>query len=43
MTAGIAIKDQKPGELIYLNLPNRPGSGDGQGCAAIAGPRPGTS
>ena len=27
MTAGIAIKDQKPGELIYLNLPNRPGSG----------------
>jgi hypothetical protein len=27
MTGGIAIKDQKPGELIYLNLPNRPGSG----------------
>jgi hypothetical protein len=27
MTAGIAIKNQKPGELIYLNLPNRPGSG----------------
>ena len=27
MTNGIAIKDQKPGELIYLNLPNRPGSG----------------
>ena len=30
MTAGIAIKDQKPGELIYLNLPNRPGSGQDQ-------------
>jgi len=27
MTAGIAIENQKPGELIYLNLPNRPGSG----------------
>ena len=27
MTHGIKIKDQKPGELIYLNLPNRPGSG----------------
>jgi hypothetical protein len=27
MANGIAIKDQKPGELIYLNLPNRPGSG----------------
>jgi hypothetical protein len=27
MDNGIAIKDQKPGELIYLNLPNRPGSG----------------
>ena len=27
MTAGIAIADQKAGELIYLNLPNRPGSG----------------
>jgi hypothetical protein len=27
MTNGIAIKDQKPGELIYLNLPNHPGSG----------------
>lgn len=27
MANGIAINDQKPGELIYLNLPNRPGSG----------------
>ncbi len=27
MTHGIAIKNQKPGELIYLNLQNRPGSG----------------
>jgi malectin (di-glucose binding ER protein) len=27
MASGIAIKDQKPGELIYLNLPHRPGSG----------------
>ncbi len=27
MAAGIAIKDQKPGELIYLNLPRRPDSG----------------
>ncbi len=27
MAKGIAINDQKPGELIYLNLPNRPGSG----------------
>ena len=27
MTNGITINDQKPGELIYLNLPNRPGSG----------------
>ena len=27
MTAGIAIQEQQPGELIYLNLPNRPGSG----------------
>ena len=27
MTHRIKIKDQKPGELIYLNLPNRPGSG----------------
>ena len=27
LTNGITIKDQKPGELIYLNLPNRPGSG----------------
>ena len=27
MTNGITIRDQKPGELIYLNLPNRPGSG----------------
>ena len=27
MANGIAIEDQQPGELIYLNLPNRPGSG----------------
>ncbi|MHB8865277.1 MAG: malectin domain-containing carbohydrate-binding protein [Pirellulaceae bacterium] len=27
MSHGIAIEDQKPGELVYLNLPNRPGSG----------------
>jgi len=27
ITNGIAIKDQAPGELIYLNLPDRPGSG----------------
>ncbi|MCX5758692.1 MAG: hypothetical protein NTU83_09350, partial [Candidatus Hydrogenedentes bacterium] len=27
MANGIAIDDQKPGELIYLNLPNRPGGG----------------
>ena len=27
MATGITIKDQKPGELIYLNLSNRPGSG----------------
>ncbi len=27
MTAGIAIQEQKAGEVIYLNLPNRPGSG----------------
>ena len=27
MANGITIKNQKPGELIYLNLPNRPGSG----------------
>jgi hypothetical protein len=27
MEHGIEIKDQKPGELIYLGLPDRPGSG----------------
>ena len=27
MSNGIAIENQKPGELIYLNLPHRPGSG----------------
>ncbi len=27
MKNGIVIKDQKPGELIYLNLPNRPRGG----------------
>jgi hypothetical protein len=27
MANGITIEDQKPGELIYLNLPHRPGSG----------------
>ena len=28
MEYGIALKDQKPGELIYLGLPDRPGSGN---------------
>lgn len=27
MQSGIALKDHKPGELVYLNLSNRPGSG----------------
>ena len=27
MKNGIVIKNQKPGELIYFNMPNRPGSG----------------
>lgn len=27
MAKGIAIEDQKPGELIFLNLPHRPGGG----------------
>jgi len=27
MTEGIALAEQRPGELIYLNLPNRPRSG----------------
>lgn len=27
MANGIAVKDQKPGELVFLGLPRRPGSG----------------